>query len=392
MSQDSPLIPAQFEPICAYEGEALVQALHRVAADESFQKVLIPLCLLLHNEAFTPATLTQALRNVRTVRDLDQHISLPFLHFVEQETTTCLRLQGLENYTHQPALFLTNHRDIILDSAFLGMLLERETGERVYIGIGNNLYALPWIEDFVRANKAFTVFRGGTPRELLSHSTLLSQYIQYSLHELQHSVWLAQREGRAKDSDDRTQPAVLKMLTMAGEGSFLQRIAQLNICPVALNYEYDPCDYLKAQEMQLKRDCPNHHKTPQNDVLNMKTGLMGYKGQVVFTLTPSINSELAQIGAETSVRNEQVTAVANVIDRHIHQHYYIFNNQRIAYDMLLHTNRFEGVYSAAEKAKFEHYIAQQIERIEVENKDVAFLQERLLQMYANPLINQLNAL
>lgn len=381
-----------FSNICAYEADALPAALKRVAAEPSFRRVADALQALVPADTFRSEQLLHALNHIETVDQLDDLIVLPLLDIIRRTTTSSLTLQGAEQAdTERPALYLTNHRDIILDSAFLSVLLKQRTGQRIYIGIGNNLFAQPWIEDFVRANKSFSVIRGGTPRQIMLNSAHLSAYIHHVIGELHHSVWLAQREGRAKDSNDRTQPALLKMLSMAGEGSFLERIEQLNICPVALSYEYDPCDRLKAQEMQLKRDQPDYKKTRQDDLTSMQTGLLGTKGQVVFRMTPSINSELATVAAETSVRNEQICRVAAIIDRHIHANYHIFNTNRIAYDLLNGGQRFSNLYTTAERDRFIAYIDRQTDLIDLPEKDIPFLREKLLEMYANPLVNHLAA-
>ncbi|MCM1035590.1 MAG: 1-acyl-sn-glycerol-3-phosphate acyltransferase [Paludibacter sp.] len=381
-----------FSNICAYENDMLADALQRVAAEPSFLKVVTALQQMMPAGTFQAEQICQTLTHITDVDELDNTIVLPLLDFVRRTTTQSLSLQGIDSIDlQQPALFLTNHRDIVLDSAFLSVLLKQRTGERIYIGIGNNLFAQPWIEDFVRANKSFSVIRGGLPRQIATNSANLSAYIHHVIGTLRHSVWLAQREGRAKDSNDRTQPAILKMLSMAGEGSFLERIQRLNICPVALSYEYDPCDRLKAREMQLKRDNPDYKKTRQEDLLNMQTGILGNKGNVIFHLTPSINSELEQVAHQTNVRNEQITLVTEIIDRHIHANYHIFNTNRIAYDLLKGEHRFTTHYTQAEKDGFMAYIDAQIAQIALPDKDVPFLQEKILEMYANPLINHMAA-
>lgn len=380
-----------FDDIRAYEDEDLPLILSRVADEESFQR-LLPYIEQIAGESFRSKALTDALKHIHSIDELDNLIVLPLLGRIQQLTTDGLTLHGQENVSAEhPALFLTNHRDIILDSAFLSYIYKQKTGDRIYIGIGNNLYAQPWIEDFVRANKAFSVIRGGNPRQLLTHSSQLSAYIVHVIEDLHHCVWLAQREGRAKDGDDRTQPAVLKMLTMAGEGSLQERLLRLNITPVSLSYEYDPCDYLKAREMQIKRDNNGvYEKTKADDLLSMKTGLMGKKGKVSFCITPSINEELPEVMRRSEVRNEQIEDVAHLIDKHIHGHYHIFNTNRIAYDMFLHTDKFQEDYTQEEKTSFTDYVEAQIRRItDIPHPDESFLKEKILEMYANPLINYL---
>lgn len=261
------------------------------------------------------------------------------------------------------AVFLTNHRDIIMDSAFLSMLLRERYGIRPFIGIGNNLFGKWWIEPFVRFNRCFVVIRGGMPREVLQHSQVLTSYI-HKLRSRGKSIWLAQREGRAKDGNDLTQPAVLKMLTM-GQDNFIEAIRALNICPVCLNYEYDPCDYLKATEFQLKRDNPDWKKTKQDDILSMETGICGKKGRVIFRMTPSINRWLDTVDLSSLPHNAQVEAVAKQIDKQIHSAYEIFPRG----------------------TEFEAYLQQRLAKINIPNKDDAFLMDKLHEMYNNPILN-----
>lgn len=271
--------------------------------------------------------------------------------------------EAVEKDIRGGAVFLTNHRDIIMDPAFLSMLLREKYGIRPFMGIGNNLFGKWWIEPFVRFNRCFVVLRGGSPRELLQHSEVLSAYI-HKLRARGKSVWLAQREGRAKDGNDLTQPAVLKMLTM-GQGDFIAAIRTLNICPVSLNYEYDPSDYLKAAEFQLKRDNPDWHKTKADDILSMETGICGKKGKVIFRMTPSINRWLDTVDLSALPRNAQVEAVAKQIDKQIHAAYEIYPRG----------------------TEFEEYLQQRLAKVTIPNKDLPFLNDKIHEMYNNPVKN-----
>jgi len=303
----------------------------------------------------------------------DLLINWPLLMRLARKTASSLHLdyaQGqrkqIEKDLKHGAVLMTNHRDIVMDSAWLSLLLERRYGIRPFIGIGNNLFGKWWIKPFVRFNRAFVVIRDGSPRELLQHSMTLSRYI---LHLRRHdkSVWIAQREGRAKDGNDRTQPAVLKMLTMGGKGNFLDTILELNICPVSLSYEFDPCDYLKAQEMQLKRDIPDWKKSKEDDILSMSTGMSGWKGHVVMRLTPSVNHWLEAHREELDAlsKNEQIAAVAAQIDKQIHANYEIFERGE----------------------EFEQYLQAQLKKIQIPNMDETFLMDKLHEMYNNPIKN-----
>lgn len=263
------------------------------------------------------------------------------------------------------ATFLTNHRDIVMDAAWLSYLLRTRYFIRPYMGIGNNLLSRRWIEWLVRYNRCYVVVRDGGAKDTVRNAQHLSGYI----HHLRHrgkSIWLAQREGRAKDGNDLTQPAVLKMLTM-GRDDFLAAVRELNICPVSINYELDPCDYLKAAEMQQRRDDPHWHKRKGEDERSMKTGISGQKGRVVYRITPSLNHWLDahQPELEAMTRNGQVQAVAKRIDWQIH----------IGYE----------IYERGEQ--FERYLRERLALIDIPGKDEAFLADKLREMYHNPVLN-----
>lgn len=290
--------------------------------------------------------------------------------------------------------FVSNHRDIVLDSAILDVLLH-DSGypTTCEIAIGDNLLIYPWIRTLVRLNKAFTVRRGLSPRELFMSSKLMSEYIHYAVNEKRENIWIAQREGRAKDSDDRTQESVLKMLAMGADESVkapADRLRDLNIVPLTISYEYDPCDYLKAMEFQLKRDDPTWKKSRKDDLDNMKTGIMGKKGHVHYETAACINEwidEYAELPAA-----EFYSAVAKRMDKEIHRGYRLFPCNYIAADLLNGERKYAAHYAAKDEAKFEKYLSTQLAKINIPNKDEAFLRERILTMYANPLRNKENAL
>lgn len=299
---------------------------------------------------------------------------LPVLKWIEHKTTTSVKLaylgdrKQIEQDIKHGACFLTNHRDICMDSAWLSMLLRMRYFIRPYIGIGNNLFAKWWIEPVVRFLRCFVVIRNGSLHEQVENAKTLSRYIN-DLRRKGKSIWLAQREGRAKDSNDLTQPGVLKMLTFDAP-DFFEAVKALNICPVSITYEYDPCDYLKAREMQQRRDNPRWRKTKADDLCSMQTGINGFKGRVTYRLTPSINHALEQLlkeqpEAKQLNRNEQIQIVCNLIDRQIHAGYEIYSHD----------------------AEFDKYIESRLALIKLSNKDEVFLREKLYEMYNNPINN-----
>ena len=306
-------------------------------------------------------------------------IIFPLLHILARKRAKSLKLEYLgdrkqiEADIKHGAFFMTNHRDIIMDAAWLSYLLRPRYFIRPFMGVGDNLFARPWIEHLMKFLRCFAVKRGVGAHAQLENSKHLSAYIRH-LREQGKSIWLAQREGRAKDSNDLTQPSVLHMLTMDAEDLY-EGVKALNICPVSITYEFDPCDYLKAAEMQLKRDNPRWRKTKRDDVISMKTGIEGYKGRVIYRLTPSINPEIdAMLAAHPEYREEpahdQLQHICDIIDNHIHRGYEIFDRG----------------------TEFDAYIESRLALIDIPNKDEAFLREKLYEMYKFPEINHRKSL
>lgn len=287
--------------------------------------------------------------------------------------------------------FISNHRDIVLDSAILAKLLvDHGSPTTCEIAIGDNLLSLPWVKDLVRINKSFIVYRSLPARELLAASEHMSAYMHYVINKKHDNIWIAQREGRAKDSDDRTQSAIIKMLSLAPkELSPVERLRSLHIVPLAISYEYDPCDYLKAREMQLKRDDPNWKKSAADDVLSMQTGIMGNKGRIAYCCGSCLDEKLDVSAGTLGEKNRLYENVAKMIDEEIHRHYTIFPSNMIAYSELMQVKLDENKVFQEDIDKFDRYIEQQIAKIDICNPDYEFLRTQLLTMYANPYINHL---
>ncbi len=312
---------------------------------------------------------------------------LDLITTLEHKTCRSVSLFGTENVdTDNGNLFVSNHRDIILDSAFLNEHLLFKGLNTTQIAIGNNLFVYPWISTAVRLCKSFVVKRDGNIKEQFLISKQLSEYIRFTRESLKESIWIAQREGRAKDSDDRTAPAIIKMFSMSGNRNIAESVESLKVTPVSINYEFDPCDYLKAKEFQLKRDCPEYKKSPQDDLINMKSGLMGYKGKVSFVIGKPLSGLNSIVG--DAPRNEQAHLIAAELDRQIHKGYMLYPNNFVAADMLESGCRFKDKYTEKDAETFNAYLRSRIDLIDVPNKDCEFLRSKIIEMYANPAINQ----
>ena len=357
------------------EGE-MKDAFESMLADRQFDKILsglIPLPKGLRN-----CLLRALFIGIHTPLDFQKRYMKPLVYHVLRKASTGhsfvfpKSLDRKSNYT-----FMSNHRDIVLDSAFLNVfLMKAGFSTTVEIAIGDNLLIYPWIKTLVRMNKSFTVNRGLTPKEMLKSSIHMSQYMHFAINEKHENIWIAQREGRAKNSDDRTQESVLKMLNMGGPTAgktvedIIENLRSMNIVPLAISYEYDPCDYLKAKEFQCKRDIPGWKKSKQDDLDNMKTGIWGKKGHVHYQAADCINNWLDTLDPTAIEKADIFRIVAEHIDHEIHKNYRIYDINRDAV-----------------AGKTNDYIESRIKMVDVENPDVPFLREKITEMYANPLIN-----
>ena len=251
----------------------------------------------------------------------------------------------------------------------------------------------PWVETLVKLNGSFLVRRNLQGREVLLAAKLLSEYMHEAVGEGK-SLWIAQREGRAKDSSDETQPALLKMLSLgSGQREAVAALMPLNIVPVTCSYEYDPCDYLKAQEMQLKRDVEGFKKSPEDDGINMKTGVFGWKGRVSFHVGRPLSELLVGIDLPEGDQ-ARYASLAAVLDREIHRGYALYPINYVAADELRGETSLSQHYTPDECAEALRYIDTRIALVRLPEglaPDEPFLRKALLTMYANPVYNKLRA-
>lgn len=379
-------IPQEFDTIRPWEPEDLPEVFDRLLANDQFKQVLAYLYPQVPLEM-----IAQKLKACKTNLDFQLAFAYDFVHGILKKATTgcemdCSSLDNTRNYT-----FISNHRDIVLDSAILDvMLIENKFKMTCEIAIGDNLLSLPWVKDLVRVNKAFIVERALSMRQMLMSSKRLSDYMHFAIKEKNENIWIAQREGRAKDSNDRTQKSILQMMSMGGEGSIIERLKQLHLVPLSISYEYDPCDFLKAKEFQQKRDHAEWKKGPTDDLVSMQTGIFGYKGHVHYHAAPCLDEYLDSLDPDMP-KQDIYNKVAAYIDQQIHRNYRLYPGNYVALDMLEETEAYTDQYTAEDKAKFEKYIQGQLAKIDLPNKDEAYLKERLLTMYANPVRNNLAA-
>ena len=358
-------IPINFDEIRPLNNDEVKDAIESLIANKDFERAFRYIKPDVDWKAFS-----ETMRSFKTKDDFKLHLGYEAVMTVARKTTFSLTVSGRSRLPKdkKPCMFISNHRDIVLDASFLNVMLVDVGYGMTQIAIGDNLLIRPWIETLVRLNNSFIVKRNVPVRQMLEVSKVLSAYIRHTIVDTKESIWIAQREGRAKDSDDRTQPSILKMLNMSGKGDVVSNLMELNIFPVAISYEFDPCDYLKAKEFE--------------------TGILNNKGRVHFSLASPINDQLAQLD-RTLDKNELINRIAGIIDKEIYKHYRFYPCNYVAYDMLTNTRRFSDHYGLSDKKQFEAYLQGQLDKIVLPNKDEAFLRTKILEMYTNPLKNHL---
>lgn len=377
----------EFDEIRPYDAGEMKDALGELLKDRHFNRMFkgfapwLPL-------AVRNAVFRMAFIGVRTTLDFQVRFMKPVVNYVLRKSSDGARAHFGNLDRNANYLFISNHRDIVLDSAILDLLLHNEKfSTTCEIAIGDNLLIYPWIKILVRMNKAFIVLRSLKGKEAMEGNRLRSRYMHHAITEKKENIWIAQREGRAKDSSDQTQYSLLRMLALAGEKpGTRESLRELNILPLTISYEYDPCDYLKATEMQCKRDVPDWKKSKNDDLVNMKTGIMGRKGRITYVADVPID-DLLDAMPEGELTKDDFIRLAADIDVRLHRNYTLYPGNYVAYDMLTGENRYSDRYTEKDKKTFQEYLEGQLKKVELENPDWDFLRTCILTMYANPVRN-----
>ncbi len=369
-----------FDSIRPYRDNEMTEVFKQLMNEESFKKLLLFLFPHIPTENFK-----NKLLSLQSIQEFQIGVIYPYIQEVIKNTTQGVNAEGFEKLDpNKSYIFISNHRDIVLDSAFLNILLHDHGHDTCEIAIGDNLLIFPWITKLVKLNKSFMVKRNLPARQMLQSSKLLSEYIRYDLTQRNSSVWIAQREGRSKDGDDRTQTSLLKMLNLSGKKTFADNFKELQIVPLSISYEYDPCDYLKAHEFILKKENPEFKKTQEDDLKHMASGIKGRKGRVNFKAGSPINGELESLNSLD--KNEQINKLAEIIDEQIHNNYKLWPGNFIAADIISNTKDFSHKYTKEEESTFNKYIEEHISRLD-KDTDAKFIKDLLMEMYANPVKN-----
>lgn len=375
--------PEKFDAIAPYRDDQINDALIRITSAKEFpyvSKFVFP--------DKDPQEIKEMLLEIHTSNDFQIQFMHKAVRGVVTNSSDGLTFDGFEKlHPDKRYLFIANHRDIVLDSAILQILLRENSLPRSEITFGSNLMMSPFIVDFGKINKMFTVFRGGTRQELLENSRLLSSYIRYTVTEKGESIWIAQRNGRTKDGFDKTEEGLLKMLNMSGKGNFTEDFTELNIVPLTISYEVEPCGLSKVNEMNISRS-QTYIKQPGEDLKSILTGFTQYKGRIHMSVGDELCGVLTDFD-NMACKNENIRKLTDIIDRQIYQNFKLFERNYIAYDILNQTNEHSDFYTPANREEFLINIENEINTL---SGDKEILRKIYFEMYANPVKNKKKSL
>lgn len=373
-----------FEEIRPFREEKEIQeAIQRIMENKAFFGFA--------HEMFAGKTITKKfnqLAEVKGTEDFQDKIIRPLIKKLIKKTTDGFTIEGLDNLEQGKSyLFISNHRDIIMDSALLCYGLMKNGFGTTEIAIGSNLLINSWITDLVKLNKSFVVKRGDVGiKEQLSNSKELSTYIYDTIVNRKESVWIAQREGRTKDGYDETQLSLLKMLNLNRNRDARTNFKELNIVPVSISYEYEPCDGLKTRELYMRSTPEGFVKSEKDDLESMFLGLKQQKGRIHFVIGKPIGEDVINGFSEDLKDNEIIETLATLIDKHIVTNYRLFPDNYIALDMLNNSEQYKIHYYTEEEK--EHFIKHMERKMEFINGTTGMHKELFLKIYANPILHK----
>lgn len=327
----------------------------------------------------------EQLKRTHSIRDFQCNFIYQIIQKVLEKSSEGLTTSGFDKLEKDESyLFVSNHRDILLDTTLLNVCLFEHNLVMTASAIGDNLVRKPFLNVLAKLNRNFLVQRGLTPREMLQSSKLLSEYIGHLLFHENRSVWIAQREGRTKDGNDETNPGVLKMIGMGSdETNLMDYFKKLKIVPISISYEYDPTDAMKMPQLMAEANNEVYIKDKNEDFMNIMSGIMGPKKHIHMQVGEVLNTEIDTIVAENDNVNKQIQALAQVIDDSIIKNYQLWPTNFIAYDIKFATDKFAHKYQEKERSLFERRMEMRIDT----SNEIAI--QGFLAMYANPVVNKL---
>lgn len=328
----------------------------------------------------------EKLLGVKSADEFQRVFVQPMLENIVRKSSTGFTASGGDNIvTGEGHLFVSDHRDIVLDGALLQLVLIYSGFPTCEITFGSNLISSPFVEDFGRSNKMYKIIRGGAGRDLVRNSRILSEHIHKVVGE-GHSIWISQRDGRTKDGNDKTDQGLIKMLTLAGGDDPIEALIKLHITPFAISYEYESCDVAKAREIYMRRR-GSYTKAPGEDLRSIISGVKQEKGAIHIQVCPALEpSEIRAFAGNEG--NEMLRGVASLIDQRIYEAYKLFPTNYIAYDVKNGVNAYENdKYTSAQRTAFTRYLKERVADIEGAKDE---LYDIMLDIYANPVMNKIS--
>lgn len=365
-----------FEDTRPYNDSEVPAAIARVAHDPRFAIIVGYLFPGANVEQYR-----QQFLQIKTVDEFQHQVMLRAINSIINQTSTGLTSNGFQLLDNDHRyLFLANHRDILLDAAILQILLDKHQLRTSEITFGSNLMKGELVIDIGKLNKMFRIVRGGTARDFYHNSMEVSSYMRYAIHQKGESVWIAQRNGRTKDGNDKTDPAVLKMFSMSSDKNFVDNLEEMRITPVAISYEYEPCDFLKTRELYISQ-YQQYIKEADEDLQSILHGITQAKGRIHLETTPPITREELEICNQQEKKNKFIH-LAQLIDQRIYHSYHLWPTHFIAHDLLNEAPTFRDRYTDEERNTFIIYMNEGLSRLQ---GDASELQQIFLSIYAKPV-------
>ena len=372
---------SEFSSISPYTDAEAAEALSKLA---DYPPVAIASQHFFPDES--PDFLKNLLKSIKTIDEFQVLVMQKFVRWAIEHTAKNFSYDGISNIDPDKRfLALSNHRDIILDPAITQLVLYTNGIPMTEIAVGDNLITSKTIEWLIRSNRMIKVIRGVTARELYLSSQLLSRYIRLNITEQRSSIWLAQRQGRTKNGYDVTEQGLLKMLDMSGQGDFQQNFEELNIIPMSISYEYEPCDILKARELVISRK-RKYIKADGEDLNSIMVGIMQKKGSIHLNIGKPLTSEEIAIAASCD-KNDRYQLIRHAVDLRVIEGYKLWKNNYVAYDILNQSEKYAHLYEVADVEKFVAYMQKQLATVEPEI-DRDELKKAFLDIYANPVVTK----
>ncbi len=368
-----------FDDIRPYSDKDVPAAVQRLADNKSFPMVV--------NYLF-PDRNFDDYRNeflhIKTIKDFQTKFTRQALHSILKNTSEGKFYRSGEEIFSKDSchVYMSNHRDIALDAAIFVCTLFENGLDTCEITFGNNLMQGDFIVDFGKLNKMFRIMRGGNAHDFYKHSTEVSRYIRYTITEKKQSIWIAQRNGRTKDGDDKTELGVLKMLSLSGNKNFVENFMEIRIMPISISYEYEPCDFMKTQEIFISK-YQKYEKEPGEDIKSILYGINQKKGKIHLSICKPITKEELEY-CDKFDKNEKFIQLTKIIDDRIHEGYKLFKNNYIAHDLLNKSYRYENFYTKEDKEVFIKYKNEGLSQL---NGDFDELEQIFLKIYAAPVDN-----